>query len=582
MIFVPTLARMPTMPKTRAAAAIAALAAGTLVGSGGTAQAAQTGCDAPATHRIAQVQGPGDATPLEGRTVRVEGVVTADFQRDDQLGGFFIQDPAPDDDPATSEGLFVFADASRGDVRVGDRVLVTGRAAEYHGLTELADVSAVDVCGTGAVAPTRHALPLPEGASLEPYEGMLLTFPQPLTATEHYRLGRYGELTVSAGGRLFQPTDRPGISQEANDRRRLLIDDGSTRQNPPQVPFLSPQPVRLGDTVRGLTGVLDHRFDSYRLQPTRRAVFQRTNPRPERPRPVGPANVTVASFNTLNWFTTLNRRGADTPQEQERQLAKLVAALKGLNADVVGLMEVENNGDTAVKALVDRLNAELGANVYSWIRHPNPGSDEIHVSLIYKPGRVAPVGAPRSSTDEDFDRPPLAQTFRRVAGGEPFTVIVNHFKSKGCDGAAGEEADQGDGQGCWNPKRVRQARAVAALAADVPHPLVIGDLNAYGDEDPIKTLKAAGFTSQTERFVPAGDRYSYVFDGQAGELDHVLASRPLAGRVTGAAIWHINADEPPILDYNTEYNPPSLYAPDAYRSSDHDPIIVGLRLHGGR
>lgn len=573
---------MPTTPRTRAAAAIAALAAGPLIGSGGAAQAAQTGCNAPATHQIAQVQGPGDTTPLEGRTVRVEGVVTGDFQRGDQLGGFFIQDPTPDGDPATSEGLFVFAGASFKDVEAGDRVLVTGRATEYHGLTELSAVSAVDVCGTGTITPARLQLPHREGASLEPYEGMLVTFPQPLTATEHYRLGRCGELTVSAGGRLFQPTDRPGVSQEDNDRRRLLIDDGSTRQNPPNVPFLSPRPVRLGDTVRGLTGVLDHRFDSYRLQPTRQVTFQRTNPRPARPRPVGPANVTVASFNTLNWFTTLNRRGADTPQEQERQLTKLVAALKGLNADVVGLMEVENNDDTAVKALVDRLNAELGANVYSWVRHPSPGSDEIQVSLIYKPGKVTPVGAPRSSTDEDFDRPPLAQTFRRVAGGEPFTVIVNHFKSKGCDGATGEEADQGDGQGCWNPKRVRQARAVAALAAKTPHPLVIGDLNAYGAEDPIKTLQAAGFTGRTQRFVPAHDRYSYVFDGQSGELDHMLASRSLARRVTGAAIWHINADEPLILDYNTEYNPPSLYAPDAYRSSDHDPVIVGLRLHGGR
>ncbi|MBA9004123.1 ExeM/NucH family extracellular endonuclease [Thermomonospora cellulosilytica] len=566
---------------TRTAVATAALAAGTLVGLGGAAEAAQTGCDTPATHRIAQVQGPGEATPLNGSTVRVEGVVTADFQRGDQLGGFFVQDPDPDDDPATSEGLFVFAGTSRGDVKVGDRVLVTGRAIEFNGLTELSPVTAVDVCGTGAVAPTAYDLPRPEGVSFEPHEGMLLTFPERLTATEHYQLGRYGELTVSAQGRLFQPTDRPGVSQEANDRRRLLIDDGSNRQNPPNVPFTSPEPVRLGDTVRGLTGVLGYGFGQYRLQPTAQATFERTNPRPAAPGPVGPANVKVASFNTLNWFTTLDRRGAGSPEEQERQLTKLVAALKGLDADVVGLMEVENNGDTAVKALVDRLNAEVGAGAYSWIRHPNPGTDEIHVTLIYKPGEVEPVGAPRSSTDENFDRPPLAQTFRRVSGGEPFTVIVNHFKSKGCDGATGEEADQGDGQGCWNPKRVRQARAVAALAADVPHPLVIGDLNAYGTEDPIRTLEKAGLHSQTERFVPAHRRYSYVFDGQSGELDHVLAGRSLARRVTGATIWHINADEPLILDYNTEYNPPSLYKPDAYRSSDHDPVLIGLRLHGG-
>ncbi|SEG55201.1 hypothetical protein SAMN04489712_106212 [Thermomonospora echinospora] len=535
-------------------------------------------CVTPATHQIAEVQGTGGSTPLSGRTVRVEGIVTGDFQRGDQLGGFYLQDPTPDDDPATSEGLFAFAGPGLGDVKVGDRVLVTGRAIEFNGLTELSPVTAVDVCGTGTILPSFQHLPRPADVTFEPLENMLVTFPERLTATEHYQLGRYGEVTVAGDGRLFQPTDRPGVSQALNDRQRLLIDDGSNRENPPSVPYTSPEAVRLGDTVSGLTGVLSYGFSRYRLQPTRPVTFQRENPRPAAPGSVGTANVKVASFNTLNWFTTLDRRGADTPQEQERQITKLVAALQGLDSDVVGLMEVENNGDTAVKALVDRLNSVVGAGTYSWVRHPDPGTDEIHVALIYRTGAVEPVGEARSSADPIFDRPPLVQTFRRVSGGESFTVLVNHFKSKGCDEATGPDADQGDGQSCWNAKRVKQAQAIAALAADVPNPLVIGDLNAYGEEDPIKTLEAAGLTSQTERFVAERRRYSYVFDGQSGELDHALAGPSLARRVTGATIWHINADEPNILDYNTEYNPPSLYRPDAYRSSDHDPVIVGLRL----
>jgi predicted extracellular nuclease len=106
----------------------------------------------------------------------------------------------------------------------------------------------------------------------------------------------------------------------------------------------------------------------------------------------------------------------------------------------------------------------------------------------------------------------------------------------------------------------------------------MGDLNAYAAEDPITVLEQAGLAGQTGRFVRPAERYSYVFDGQSGELDHVLAGRDLARRITGAAIWHINSDEPLILDYNTEYNPPGLYRPDAYRSSDHDPLLVGLRL----
>jgi predicted extracellular nuclease len=532
-------------------------------------------CDTPATHQIAEVQGSGNATPLAGQTVRVEGVVTGDFQRADQLSGFFVQDPTPDADPTTSDGLFVF---STKDVKVGDKVLVTGKAVEFNGLTELSPVSAVDVCGTGTIAPAPYALPRVDGASFEPYEDVLVTFPERLTATEHYQLGRYGEVTVSSDGRLFQPTDGHGGTQAENGRRRLLIDDGSNVQNPPTVPYTSPEALRLGDTVTGLTGVLSYGFNLYRLQPTQPVTFARANPRPAAPPAVG-GNVKVASFNTLNWFTTLGSRGANTAAERDRQLAKLVSALAGLDADVVGLMEVENNGDEgALNALVTALNAKVGAGTYAWIKNLNPGTDAIHVAMIYKPGNVRPIGAAKSSAEPVFERPPFAQTFMRKQGSVPFTVIANHFKSKSCGTATGPDADQGDGQSCWNARRQTQAAAIVKLSETVPNPLVLGDLNSYTKEDPIKVLEQGGLVGQTERFVPAAQRYSYVFDGQSGELDHVLAGSSLSRLVSGASIWHINSDEPLILDYNTEYNPPALYAPDAYRSTDHDPVVIGLRL----
>ncbi|NKZ03621.1 ExeM/NucH family extracellular endonuclease [Actinomadura latina] len=559
----------------RTAAALATvLTAGLAAGVQQAAAAEPPTCGTPADHQIADVQGSGDASPLAGQTVRVEGVVTADFQRSDQLKGFFVQDPTPDRDPRTSDGLFVY---STREVAVGDRVLVTGKAVEYNGLTELSPVSAVDVCGTGRVAPAGVRLPLRGGAALERYEGMLLRFGQRLTATEVYQLGRYGEVTVSAGGRLFQPTDGHGSTQAGNDARKLLVDDGSNVQNPDTIPYTDPRVLRIGDSTAGLTGVLHYGFGEYRLEPTRTAHFAATNPARTKPRHVG-GGVRVASFNTLNWFTTLNERGADTAGEQERQLAKLTAALNGLNADIVGLMEVENNGDTAVGALVDRLNQEAGAGTYAWVRHPYPGTDEIHVALIYKPAKVTPVGAARSSQDPVFDRPPLVQTFRPASGGAAVTMIVNHFKSKGCGDATGPDEDQGDGQGCYNARRVKQAEAIRAIADGAENPLVVGDLNAYTAEDPVEVLTRAGLVSQTQRFVRPGDRYSYVFDGQSGELDHALAGKGLSRRVTGATIWHINSDEPVFLDYNTEYNPPEFYKPDAFRSSDHDPVLLGLNL----
>ena len=76
--------------------------------------------------------------------------------------------------------------------------------------------------------------------------------------------------------------------------------------------------------------------------------------------------------------------------------------------------------------------------------------------------------------------------------------------------------------------------------------------------------------------------YSYVFDGQSGYLDHALASPSLVAQVTGVTEWHINADEPTVLDYNVEFKSAAqvaaYYEADPFRSSDHDPVLVGLSL----
>lgn len=556
-----------------------------------------TGCEAPATRQIAEVQGPGDASPVAGQAVRVEGIVTGDFQGAERLNGFFVQDDTPDGDASTSEGLFIFSNL---EVNVGDRVLVNGQVVEFNGLTELSPVTAVDVCGAGMSVPAPYDLPRPEGLTFEPVEGMLVTFPEPLTATEHFQLGRFGEVAVSSDGRLFQPTEQvePGAPAQAllgeNARRRLLLDDGSTQQNPSTVPYLDPEALRIGDTATNVTGVIGFGFGQYRLQPTAPIVFARTNPRPPSRADVG-GDVQVASFNTLNYFTTLadtnpNARGANNADEFTRQQAKEVAAIIGLDAGVLGLMEVENNGSMAIGSLVDALNAATAPDTYAFVAEPeiNPpnefggtfGTDAIKVAFIYKPAVVTPMGPAQTSSDAIFDRPPLIQTFRPVAGGEDFTVAVNHFKSKGCSGSTGDDVDQGDGQSCFNARRVAQATALAGVLdfLETTNTLIIGDLNSYALEDPIDVLEGSGYVGLSEMFIDDDDGYSFVFDGFSGELDHALAAADLLDNVTGATIWHINADEPLILDYNTEFNPPGLYQPDAYRSSDHDPLVLGLDL----
>lgn len=537
---------------------------------------------------IYNVQGSGSVSPYSGDYVTVEGVVTGDFQLSSQLSGFFMQDPLGDGFPATSDGVFVYAKVGGLgilDVNVGDKIRLAGKVAEYYDLTEIGNVSDMLLCETGDIVdPTDVSLPVATIPLWEQYESMLLTFPQALTATENYNLGRYGEVLLSSGGRLYVPTNDQDGTTAGNNLREILIDDGSGIQNPLLVPYLEPRgTLRIGDTLEGLTGNLYYDFGTYVLEPTAPVEFDPTNARPAAPADVG-GTIKAASFNVLNYFTDLgcpDCRGANNEEEFLRQKAKIVNAILGLDADIVALMEIENNGDTAVADLVDGLNAASAPGTYDYIPDPTEpfGSDAIKVALIYQPASVTPLGDAMADFDPIFDRPPLAQTFEFQ--GDKITVITNHFKSKGCSGS--ENAEESDtGQGCYNHKRILQAEQLLTFISNIqaqsgdPDVLVLGDLNSYGLEDPISTLKDGGLVNEIAAFVPLESRYTYVYNGESGYLDQALSTPSLDGHITGVDLWHINADEPRILDYNLEYNPEGLYSPDPYRSSDHDPVLVGV------
>lgn len=557
-----------------------------------------------ALHDITAVQGAGALSPLDGQAVTVRGVVTADFQGDDELKGFFIQQPRADTDPKTSEGLFVYAPAAT-DVKVGDYVQASGTVAEYQSgstasdrLTELATVTEVSVCGVGpAIATTVLQLPLAAGVDLEAYEGMLVSFEQTLTVSEVYNLGRYGELVLSSGGRLFQANNHPGTATRdevnaANARNRIVLDDGRGIQNPDPIPYLSAADTtgtrRVGDTVTGVRGVLTWTADAYHVHPTTAPAFTATQARTAAPAAVG-GTLRAGSLNVLNYFTTLGQRGANTADELTRQRAKLVEAIAGLDADVLGLMEIENNGTAALADLVVAVNARVGANTYAYIDAGKPGTDAITVAMIYKPARVRPIGNAVVPVAAGFIvdgglRPPVAQRFAATDNEGSFWLVVNHLKSKGsCPSAAGD-ANADAGQGCWNTARVAQAAALSDWVAQLQvgsgetDVLMVGDFNSYLNEDPIRSLETAGFEVLLKR-LPEADRYSYVFSGETGALDHAFASGSLGGQVTGLTVWHINADEPYVLDYNTEYKTDDRFAATPYRSSDHDPVLVGLTLH---
>jgi predicted extracellular nuclease len=520
-----------------------------------------------------------------------------DFQAAAQLNGFFIQQVTPDTDAATSEGLFVFAPGAR-DVAVGDYVQVVGPVAEFtssgagatDSITQIANPTQIDVCGqTTLPLPVEVTLPVADAATLERYEGMRVRFTQTLAVTELFELGRFGQLLL-APARQLHPNNIPGAPTAAQNRlARIVLDDGSSSGNPAPTPYLSAADTtgtrRMGDTVTGVTGVLSHNFGAYRLHPTAPVSFNVVNARPDTV-PAVTGELKVASFNVLNYFTTLGARGANTAAEFTRQQSKIVAALAAMDADVVGLIEIENNSDTAVTNLVDALNARVGAGTYVAVGAGRFGTDEIKVDIIYKPAKVNRIGNPVLPTGQilaDYTtasgRPPLAQRFQTVAGNGGFWFVVNHFKSKGSCPASGD-IDQG--QGCWNQARTLQSAALKQFAATLTPSgeadvLMMGDFNSYLEEDPVKSLEAGGFESLLKR-LPPEQRFTYVFGGETGALDHAYGSASMRAQITGVAAWHINADEPTVLDYNLENKTDDRYAPTAFRSSDHDPVLVGLTL----
>lgn len=482
----------------------------------------------------------------------------------------------------------------------------------------------------------RFAPPAPDsaGENWERLEGMLISVHSPdgeLVVTGNEDLGR-GAVVTLASRRLARLTqlEEPGARAFEEHRRELLriavdLDDGSLSQNPDPIPWVASgerlgngATLRVGDLTPSVTGVLSHGpsgwqgTEGYRIHPTVEPEFEIGNPRPRLPPAVG-GSVRVAAFNVLNLFNGdgrgggfPTRRGADDPLELRRQLGKLTSAISALDAHVLGLVELEN--DTAGEAsaaseLVRILNREAEGPAYEQVETGRLGGDEIKVGLIYQPAVVAPLGMPRvlnSSRrgqgehvdyhadprfDDNLNRPALAQTFEEVSTGELFTVVVVHLKSKGSSCAHVGDPDRGDGQGNCSGVRTRAARALVdwsrrlvELSAD-DDVLVVGDLNAYSMEDPLAVLLDGGFVDLIGR-----DEYTYVSDGQSGVLDHALATSSLGGQVAGAAVWHINSDEPSVLDYETDFKSrrqlERLYAPSPYRSSDHDPIIIGLEPGG--
>ncbi|MFW1747377.1 ExeM/NucH family extracellular endonuclease [Acinetobacter guillouiae] len=562
----------------------------------------------------------------------VRGVITADYRYQNGFSGFYIQTPDSKAKANLSNAIFVYLPAASTITggKVGEEVILKGRLTNYENQLQIDQLSSnIQTCNNQAaslVSSTPIQLPFSSlidatGNAPKRYQGMLVKIPQTLTVSENYDYGRYGQLSLSLG-RLYIPTNLyPAKSNEAvalakqNLLSKIILDDGYNNQNrTPWLPqtFNAANTLRTGYQLKNVEGILEYRFNAWRIQPIQNKalpeVVKDSNLRNSTVLAKESKQVRVAAFNVLNYDNSpligvKPDRGANTETEFNRQHAKIVSAIKTIDADVYGLMEIANNG-YGEKSAVNYLTKALGAD-WKYVIPPNMdklGTDVIAVAIIYNSKRVKPVGNPVVYDDlTQKNRVTMAQSFQAVTGGKTFTVVPNHLKSKGScpDDKTSPEANQGDGQGCWNPTRVTAVQkliqwiATNPTKAEKPNYLLVGDMNSYAKEDPILAFEKANYKIllNDEKVGQGKSAYSYVFgvasdatgNGGAGNLDHAIADANLYPMVKRTFAWHINADEPTALDYNEEYKTEeqiaSFYAPDAFRSSDHDPVIVDLDLN---
>ena len=604
---------------------------------------------------IADIQGTGAESPLKDQTVATEGVVTGVWS-EGGLNGFTIQTGGTGAEATdASQAIFVYMGDKPADQypALEDSVEVTGKVSEFYGSTQLT-ASTVTQLDT----PLEKVTPLkvdqlPDGnEAREPFEHMLIQ-PGEHTVTNNYSLNQYGEVGLAPGDEAFrQPSDVHSPSTDPNSdlqklakdnaEKLVTLDDGRTRDylrtdKDTPLPYIAQdggktiKSLRTTDTVEFQHPVIvGYSHDQWRFQPTEPVTGESASAdlpisweesRDAELHAVDDVKgeYTIGAFNVLNYFTslgeefggsaytdregnkvTVNRgktRGAYTESALKDQERKIVAAINGLDADVIGLSEIEdgyavtgdfNQRDKALKRLTEKLNEAAGSEKWAFVPSPSKEQvpehpDVIRTAFIYHKDVVKPVGESRIFQDPRFSgtaREPLAQEFQPLnSDDESFVAVANHFKSKGSV-AKGDE-DSGDGQG--NNPNVRNAQAQAVLDAlhkqddwkDKPL-FALGDFNTYTHETALDVFRNDGFTVPAEKY---GADTSYQFGGLLGTLDHVLANEVASGALDDAQVWNINADEPVAFEYSRRnYNAVDFYDDSPFRASDHDPVKVGFTL----
>lgn len=510
-------------------------------------------------------------------TVSTQGVVTLILPE-----GFFVQDFSDPNSTNHSTAIFVKTKATES-VHVGDELRLSGKVVNEDRRVVLAADSLELIDSNKTIMTTNVRFP-DDFSSWDDYEGMTLCFNQTLYVVSNYSWQRYGEVTL-ASHMLKAPTEGaiPGSvayqNLVAQNNADQIVLDGTTATYPSPIPFADANGTRrTGSRVDNLTGVLTYTSHGYVVYPSPTPVFY-GNERPVAVNLQGNYNLKIVSFN-LEYYLADNfgtGYGPANATESLRQHKKIMHALEAIDADIFGLVEIQT-GQNALRRLTDSLNAYAGYTKYAFINDgTSTNGSYTKAGYIYRVDKVAPINNLRYN-DTAVKNRKKAQGFRLLENNAAFIFCLNHFKSKSGNGS-GSDSDQGDGQGSYNGTRVQESNSVLS---NIPayqtyygdnDVLIMGDLNSYSQEDPIRAFTNAGYTNLVQYF-NADTAYSYSYHSSFGLLDHAIGNSSLLSQVVDVKPFHINADEPSMFEYQNS----TTFVDDMYRCSDHDPVVVALNL----
>ncbi|HAS6322571.1 ExeM/NucH family extracellular endonuclease [Vibrio vulnificus] len=588
-----------------------------------------TDAEGTVSHKtIGEVQGEGYSSPLieSGYTSKEEYLVTGVVSAvaTSLVKGFYLYDDNADGNVKTSDGVFVKTSGAVSKDMIGQQICVRAKVNEDYGMTTLLPTGNIwEVKNSTPVEVTPVKLERIDSdddtfrSTLERLEAMPVVLVEDMDAAEgnqDMRVSRTFSFDYSAKRNNMviaykRPNPQPNQDHVAgsdaakaqtaqNKDYRIVVesDEKPADGKIPYYPEFASDPhnnyIRINDSVVGMTGVLHYSYNEFRLIPTAnvtKANFVHNTPRTSSPvikESYGDDGFTikVATQNVLNYFNSPygghdnqfgDNRGAESQQEFERQQAKIVEAIYGLDADIVGLMEVENNGFgdfSAIRELLEAINAkyykenykdrfarESIHNRYVFVgfdkngdqvldQFDTIGSDAITTGIIYRPSKVSVIAgkvipmpwqdAPMivdadgkpvvdgkgelAESGKNYQRNTVAATFRVLNTGKQLTVSVNHLKSKGStcwDDYVGTKAVDDDAQGSCENFRVASTyhlgQEMAKIGGDQ---IVLGDMNSYAHEDPMLVLTS----NPTKKALKAADYIKvgnkWQFNGEQGPV----------------------------------------------------------------